>query len=59
MKIEGHCMRCGCARVLSDWALVTMKNGRCAARGKCAECGTTVYKILSRDCEEEIKRETE
>ena len=34
---------------MADVEKVTMKNGRPAAKGKCAKCGCGMYKILPKD----------
>ncbi len=57
MKIEAWCVRCKTAREIVNPELVSMKNGRNAAKGKCAECGTGLYKILSKDCVEKLAEE--
>ena len=46
MSSEGYCVKCKAKRAMSEEAVVTMKNGRAAARGKCPSCGTGMYKIL-------------
>jgi len=46
MTAEGYCVKCKCKRVMAEANVVTMKNGRPAARGKCPTCGTGMYKIL-------------
>ena len=43
---EGYCVKCKAKREMSDAKEVTMKNGRKAQKGKCAKCGTGMYKIL-------------
>jgi len=47
MAITGRCMKCKVNdREMIDQEEVTMKNGRKAMRGKCAVCGTKMFKIL-------------
>ena len=46
METEGYCVKCKAKRVMTEASVVTMKNGRPAARGKCPSCGTGMYKIL-------------
>jgi Domain of unknown function (DUF5679) len=48
MQTEGYCVRCRTKQTMSEANVVTMKNGRPAARGKCPECGTGMYKMLPR-----------
>jgi len=56
VKIEAYCVKCKTLREIAEPNLVTMKNGRCAAKGKCVECGTTLYKILSEECREQLEK---
>ena len=44
--IEAYCVKCKHAHQMVSPQLVTTKNGKSAARGKCAVCGTTVMKFL-------------
>lgn len=37
---------------MKDVKIVTMKNGRKAAKGTCEVCGTGMYKILSKEAAE-------
>jgi len=46
--MEGYCVKCKAKREMADAQEVTMKNGRRAAKGKCPECGTGMYKILGK-----------
>ena len=46
MAEEGYCVKCKAKREMKDTKKVTMKNGRHAMKGKCANCGTGMYKIL-------------
>jgi len=48
MHTEGYCVKCKAKKMMSEANVVTMKNGRAAARGKCPDCGTGMYKILPR-----------
>jgi len=43
---KGYCVKCKAKREMKDTKEVTMKNGRRAMKGKCANCGTGMYKIL-------------
>jgi len=45
--VEGRCMSCKKQMKMVGWNVVEMKNGRKAVKGKCKECGTGMYKILS------------
>jgi hypothetical protein len=45
---EGRCMKCRTAREMKDTQEVKLKNGMLAAKGKCAHCGTTMFKILGK-----------
>lgn len=47
----GYCVKCRVkeGREMTDVEIVTMKNGRKAAKGKCSVCGTGMYRILSKD----------
>ena len=44
-SMTGYCMRCRERRDIQDAQQVTMKNGRPATRGKCGDCGTTIFRI--------------
>ena len=43
--MTGYCMKCLECRDIQESQQVTMKNGRPATRGKCGECGTTIFRI--------------
>jgi hypothetical protein len=43
----GYCVKCRMKTEMVNAQKVTMKNGRPAMKGKCAKCGTGMYKILS------------
>ena len=45
--IDAYCVKCKSKREMQDGEKVTMKNGRPAMKGKCPECGTGLYRILS------------
>lgn len=47
-KVQGYCVKCKAKSVMADAKEVTMKNGRKAMKGKCAKCGTGMYKILGK-----------
>ena len=42
--VEAHCLKCQCKKIMVAPMAVTMKNGRAAAKGKCPDCGTTVFR---------------
>jgi len=44
---EAYCVKCKKKSEMVDAEEVKMKNGRPAMKGKCATCGTGMYKILS------------
>ncbi len=44
--MDGWCVKCKGNSTMQDAKEVTMKNGRKAMKGKCAKCGTGMYKIL-------------
>lgn len=46
MAETGYCVKCKKMKEMKDEEKVTMKNGRAAAKGKCPDCGTGMYKIL-------------
>jgi hypothetical protein len=46
MAEEAYCVKCKQKRQMLDGQKVTMANGRPAMKGKCAVCGTTLFKIL-------------
>ncbi len=45
-KMIGYCVKCKEKREMLDVQMVEIKPGRPAAKGKCAVCGTGMYKIL-------------
>ena len=45
--MEAYCLRCRARREITEAEQVTLKNGRPATRGKCAECAGTVFRIGS------------
>lgn len=47
MAETAYCVKCRAKTEMVNAERVTMKNGRPAMKGKCAKCGTGVYKILS------------
>ena len=45
---EAYCVKCKAKKEMKDVEEVTMKNGRKAAKGKCPDCGTGMYRILGK-----------
>lgn len=54
MNIEAYCVKCKTTREIREPRKVGMKNGRYAAKGPCVVCGTTMFKILSKECVEAL-----
>ena len=46
--MEGRCMRCKKQKEMTSTQEVRMKNGMRAMKGKCADCGCGMYKILGK-----------
>jgi len=46
-EVEAYCVKCKGTRKMLDAQVVTNKNGKPAAKGKCPVCGTTMMKFLS------------
>lgn len=44
--IEAYCVKCKAPRKMVEAQIVTTKNGKPAAKGKCPVCGTTMMKFL-------------
>jgi hypothetical protein len=47
-QYEAYCVKCKAKREF-EGEVVTLKNGRKAAKGTCPVCGTTVMRILGKD----------
>ena len=45
IPMTGYCLRCRESREIQSAQQVTMKNGRPATRGKCGECGATMFRM--------------
>lgn len=45
-KYEGFCVKCKKKVEIKDPQIITLKNGRKAVKGKCPNCGTTIYRFL-------------
>ena len=50
--MTGRCMRCKENKEMKETEEITMKNGRKAMKGVCAECGCKMFKILGGKKEE-------
>ncbi len=46
MGMEAFCVKCKAKKEMEDAVKVTMKNGRPAMKGKCPDCGTSMFRIL-------------
>jgi hypothetical protein len=46
--MEGYCVKCRAKTTIKDPVEVTMENGKKAIKGKCAKCGTGVFRILGK-----------
>lgn len=44
--MEAYCVKCKAKKEMKDPENVTMKNGRKAAKGKCPDCGTSMFRIV-------------
>jgi len=45
-EILGYCVKCKTSRTMTQVEIVTTKNNRRAAKGKCPVCGTKMNKFL-------------
>jgi hypothetical protein len=45
-EVLGYCVKCKASRNMTQVQIVTTKNNRKAAKGKCPVCGTTMNKFL-------------
>ena len=45
---DGFCVKCKKKQEIQGAQEVTMKNGRKALKGKCAQCGTGMFRILGK-----------
>ncbi len=43
--MQGYCINCKTLKEIEDPQDVTLKNGRKAYKGKCPDCGRTIYKL--------------
>jgi len=45
---EGYCVKCKAKKEMKDAKEVVMKNKRKAIKGKCPDCGTSMFRILGK-----------
>ena len=43
--MEAYCVKCKGKKEMKDPKKVTMKNKRTAMKGKCPDCGTSMFRI--------------
>ena len=53
---EGYCVKCKSKKQMQNEKEVILKNGRRAAKGKCTDCGTSMFKILGK-AKQEVGRD--
>ncbi len=46
--MEAYCVKCKSKKEMKDGKEVTMKNGRKAMKGKCGDCGTSLFRIMGK-----------
>ena len=46
--MDAYCVKCKGKKEMKDAQKVKMKNGRSAMKGTCPDCGTGLYRILSK-----------
>jgi len=46
--MEAYCVKCKAKKEMTDGKEVEMKNGRKAMKGKCPDCGTSMFRILGK-----------
>lgn len=44
--MQAYCVKCKAKKEMKDEKKVTMKNGRSAMKGKCPDCGTSLFRIM-------------
>lgn len=47
-SVEAYCVKCKAKKKMLDRSDVILKNGRKAAKGKCPDCGTGMFRILGK-----------
>ncbi len=43
--MDAYCVKCKAKKEMKDSKEVKMKNGRSALKGKCPDCGTSMFRI--------------
>lgn len=46
--MQAYCVKCKSKKEMNDEKKVTMKNGRSAMKGKCPDCGTSLFRITGK-----------
>lgn len=46
--MEAYCVKCKAKKQMQEGKEVTMKNGRKAMKGKCPDCGTSLFRIMGK-----------
>lgn len=46
--MEAYCVKCKSKKDMADGKEVVLKNGRKAMKGKCKDCGTSLFRILGK-----------
>jgi len=44
--MDAYCVKCKAKKEMKDEKKVTLKNGRNAMKGKCPDCGTSLFRIM-------------
>jgi predicted RNA-binding Zn-ribbon protein involved in translation (DUF1610 family) len=44
--MEAYCVKCKAKKEMKNAEKVTLKNGRNAMKGKCPDCGTSLFRIV-------------
>lgn len=47
-KLSFYCVKCKAKKESEEYEIITMKNGRRAAKTKCPDCGTGMFRILGK-----------
>lgn len=45
---DGYCVKCKAKKTMANEEKVVMKNGKAALKGKCSDCGTTMFRITGK-----------
>jgi hypothetical protein len=46
--VEAYCVKCKAKKEMKEPQEVTMKNKRKAMKGKCPDCGTSLFRIMGK-----------